>query len=200
MPDKSELTEDDFHDLALRVFELARSRKARSTWLDLRDVAIQLFGSAEHEILVLSACCMRQDLFAIHNERRIKLRELRMYDPSFDPTFLPVRDDDPNDPAEFWVYVTEWDVGPQGAGPYRAAVHRFTCRYVENRLHKKPGVGVKNYWIPPNRGLGNAVEAARGATVQCAFSLSCSSHAFPTDLRWQSVSSRRVSCYRAKIS
>ena len=161
MAARPEFGEDDFHNWALRVFELARSRKARRTWLDLRDVAIHLFGSAEHEILVLSACRLRQDLFAIHNDRRIKLRDVSMYDPAFDPTCLPVRDDDPNDPAEFWVYVSEWDVGQEGTGPYRAVVHRFTCRYVENRLHKKPGVGVKNYWMPPIRGLGNAVESAR---------------------------------------
>lgn len=161
MAGQPELTEDDFHNLALRIFELARSRKARRTWLDLRDVAIQLFGSAEYEIHVLSACRLRPDLFAIHNDRRIKPREVEMYAPAFDATFLPVRDDDPNDPAEFWVYVTEWDVGPQGTGPYRAVVHRCTCRYVENRQHKQPGVGVKNYWMPPIRGLGNAIEAAR---------------------------------------
>ena len=161
MAAKPELTEDDFHNWALQVFDLARSRKAGRTWLELRDVAIQLFRSAEHEALMLAACRLRLDLFVIHNDRRIKLREVAMYDAAFDPTHLPVRDADPNDPSEFWVYVTEWDVGPQGTGPYRAVVHRCTCRYVENRRHKQPGVGVKNYWLPPIRGLGKAVETAR---------------------------------------
>jgi hypothetical protein len=73
----------------------------------------------------------------------------------------PVPDYDPEDSAEYWIYVSDWDVGPKGTGPHRAVVHRTTCRFVEDRRHKEPGVGYKNYWMGPIRGRGNAMEAAR---------------------------------------
>jgi hypothetical protein len=81
--------------------------------------------------------------------------------PSTVPADTPVPDYDPNDPAEYWIYVSDWDVGPKGTGPYRAVLHRSSCRFFEDRRHKEAGAGVKNYWMGPIRGRGNAMEAAR---------------------------------------
>ncbi|MBK8205294.1 MAG: hypothetical protein IPK87_00745 [Planctomycetes bacterium] len=126
-------------------------------------MAFKLIGDAELDVMVFGACKLRTDLFVVSADGKVaKLRDAGLYSPDFDPTAIPVTEQPGDGDGEFAIYVTDWDVGPKGSGPYRAVIHRTNCRFFENRVHAKTGIGYKNRWLGPMRGLKTAIDEAAG--------------------------------------
>lgn len=119
-------------------------RKRPGEWLGYKALCRVIFGNDNDELLVGALADFRRDLFAVHADRRLKLKRPEYYNssislPKVNAVAAPT-------PSEYWVYIAEWDVYYPGSGPYRAVLHRQSCNHVANRKHKEEGVGYKNYW------------------------------------------------------